>query len=98
MDVLASTLRILGVSSSLADVQRQYFDDSREAKRRARKYKSDGVMIELLLSILIHKNRVHKSLVFYVFSQLCALKRITVFEVQLIVQVNLFKKIYLNDI
>lgn len=84
---MASTLIILGASINITDLQSQYFNDAREAMRLAHKYKSNNVVIELLLSILIHKNRVHKSLVYYVFSQLCLLKCISTAEAEFIIQV-----------
>ncbi|KAI1720997.1 DNA polymerase phi domain-containing protein [Ditylenchus destructor] len=63
----AAIMKILSLVCPERSDKQQYIVDSKEARRCAKEF--DGsIFVDLLMSVLIRKNRVHRAIVFYVFN------------------------------
>uniref|UniRef100_A0A915DEC8 Uncharacterized protein n=1 Tax=Ditylenchus dipsaci TaxID=166011 RepID=A0A915DEC8_9BILA len=67
LQTLSFILRILSAACPEREEKDQYLADAKEASHCSRKFDS-GIFVDLLLSVLIRKNRAHKAIVYYAFS------------------------------
>ncbi|KAI1719175.1 DNA polymerase phi domain-containing protein [Ditylenchus destructor] len=63
----AAIMKILSIVCPERSDKQQYIVDAKEARRCAKEF--DGsIFVDLLMSVLIRKNKVHKAIVFYAFN------------------------------
>lgn len=68
--VVAAILKILSIMAPTKNERTHYAEDAKEMERCARRFICD-IFLDLSMSIVIRKNKVHRSIVYYAFSQLC---------------------------